>query len=442
MFNDRSDILFEKITVLTPSPEGGTTVLEDAFVAVSGGRITAVTTSREEAIAALPSPWISYSGRHRLLMPSFANAHCHLAMTMMRNTADDMLLQDWLFNNIFPREAKLRPQDVATGMELSLMELIRGGCSCVADMYFYPETVAETAARAGVRIDLCQDAKVSGPDGKTVPAPDQAAAFVKRWHQAENGRIRVSLLVHSIYLYEEWIYREMSDIAKDLGVGIQVHVSETAKEVEDCVAKYGCRPPEKLAREGIFDVPTLAAHCVWLNDEDRSVLSSHGVHAVHNPVSNLKLGSGVADVPAMLKSGINVALGTDGAASNNRLDMFGEMRTAALLAKGVACDPTRLPAADVLRMATINGFGAMGHVDAGIIAPGMLADLQVLRLDDENLWPPADPVAMVVYSAGRENVESVLCDGRFLLYKGELTTLDEDRIRHDALDSAQHLVLE
>lgn len=432
-------VLFEHIDVLTPRADGSAAVMKDVFVAVCGGRIAAVTPEAETAKAQLPPGYLSYSGKTRLMLPGFANAHAHLAMTLMRNTADDLPLHEWLFNNIFPREARLRAEDIVCGSALAMAELIRGGTPCMADMYFMPPLVADLAAEAGVRLNICCEGVSRSADGRTELLADSAAAFVSRYHRAAGGRLRVSMLVHSVYLYPEPAYRELAALAEALDIGVQVHISETRREVENCLTQCGVRPPQKLFEAGILDRPTVAAHCVWLDDADRELLTRQHVVCAHNPISNLKLGSGIADVPAMQRAGMSVALGTDGAASNNRLDLYGEMRTAALLAKGRQTDPTLLSAAEVFAMATLNGYRALGYEHCGIIEPGAEADLQILRMDDAGLCPDADPVSAVVYSAGRENVESVLCAGRFLLYKGELTVLDEERIRRAAAKSAVYL---
>lgn len=432
-------VLFEEIDVLTPRRDGSAEHLSDVFVAVRDGRIAAVTPDAAAAKALLPPGYLSYSGKDRLMIPSFANAHAHLAMTLMRNTADDLPLHQWLFENIFPREARLRASDIVCGSALAMAELIRGGTACMADMYFMPPLVADLAAEAGVRLNLCCDGVSRTAGGYTELLADSAADFVSRYHGAAGGRLRVSMLVHSVYLYPESAYRELAALAEALDIGVQVHISETRREVTDCLAQYGVRPPQKLFETGILDRPTVAAHGVWLDDADRELLARQRVACVHNPISNLKLGSGIADVPAMQRAGILVALGTDGAASNNRLDLYGEMRTAALIAKGCQTDPTLLSAADVFAMATLNGYRALGYEHGGVIETGADADLQILRLDDMGLCPHADPVSAVVYSAGRENVESVLCAGRFLLYKDALTVLDEEQIRWAAARSAVHL---
>lgn len=436
------DIVFEDITVVTTNEQGEMQVLPHHYVVVADGKIKAVEGKRDLLLDMISDRSLSYSGEGRVLMPSFANTHGHLSMSLLRNSADDLPLHEWLFDNIFPREEKLTAEAVRAGSELAMLEMIQGGTTCAADMYFIAEETAKAALDAGFRLNLCCEGKGVDSSGNSVVRAKEAEQFVQTFNGAGNGLLNVSLLVHSVYLYEEHIYRQLSDLAKELGIGIQVHVSETEKEVQDCLERYGLRPAEKLAAEGIFDVSAVAAHCVWLNESERSVLQNYKVSVAHNPTSNLKLGSGVADVPAMLRAGLNVTLGTDGAASNNRLDMYQEMRLAALLPKGVQRNPAILRAADVLTMATENGYKGLGFSNLGRIAPGMEADLQVIRLADINNLPTTEDDAVLsalVYSAGPENVESVVCQGRYLLYKNDFVTIDEEKVRHEAKKIAQIL---
>ncbi len=431
--------------VVTPDSDLGMDVLTHQYVAISKGAIKAVSADRKTACSALGDEFQTYAGENRVLMSSFANAHGHLPMTLMRNTADDLPLHDWLFNNIFPRESKLTEKEVYAGANLAMLEMVRGGTTCAADMYYYSEAVARAALEAGFRLNLCCEGKGENSAGEAVLKTGEAKEFVEQYDGAGEGLLKVSLLVHSIYLYEENMYRKLSGLAKRLGIGIQVHVSETKKEVQDCLRAYGMRPPEKLAAEGVFDVPTVAAHCVWLDRQDREILKLHNVTCVHNPVSNLKLGSGIADVQSMLDSGLKVALGTDGAASNNRLDMFQEMRLASLLPKGVFLDPVRMTAPNVLRIATKNGYEGLGFSQAGRVAPGMRADLQVINLTDANIQPtiyedePECVLSALVYSAGPENVESVYCDGRCLMHKNTFLTIDEEKVMAEALHAARRM---
>lgn len=434
-------LLFERILVLTPDDGEGMRVLPDHHVAVRGPLVAYVGPSREEARRCVEDTDLSVvDGRDACLLPSFANAHTHTAMTLLRNAADDKALHEWLFEDIFPREARLRPRDIQAGTRLGLCEMIRSGTTASADMYFLPDLTAEAVLESGFRMLLSVDAKEQDPGtGRRRLRPEDLERFLSQFEGAGDGRIRTALLVHSIYLYEPEIYPAMAEAARSLGTRIHVHVSETEREVRDCIDTYGARPPEILERFGLLDGPTLAAHCVHLDDADRAILSRHGVTAVHNPSSNLKLGSGFADVPAMQAAGIRVALGTDGAASNNTLDLYREVRLASFLAKGLYRDATRLPAARVLRMATCDGFEGIGFPRCGRVAPGCEADLQVVRFDHPSMQPEGDPVSALVYSADGGRVDTVVCQGRPLLWKGALTTLDEERIVAEARSSAAHL---
>jgi len=300
--------------------------------------------------------------------------------------------------------------------------------------------VVEAAATAGIRMNLCCEAKESDPSGRGMRMrPDRLEEFARLCRSTASGRIRPSLVIHSVYLYDAEVYPALSEMALSAGIPIHTHLSETAKEVEDCLAKYGCRPVEQMDRFGIFRVPCIAAHAVHLDDRDRRILASRPVTLVHNPSSNMKLGSGMADVCSMLDCGIPVALGTDGAASNNALDLFREMRLAAMIAKCRSFDASALPAQEVFRMATRTGMQAMGFNESGILAAGMKADLQLVDTTDVSLCPLGDPVSGVVYSAGSEIVDSLMVDGRMLMSRRELLTIDEERVRYEALRSAAHV---
>jgi 5-methylthioadenosine/S-adenosylhomocysteine deaminase len=437
----RTNVLFERIHVISPETSGGVFVMSDAYVAVREGLVVYIGGNRAGAVLALAGVgYETYDGRDRLLVPALANAHGHAAMTLMRNSADDLSLHDWLYGVIFPRETRLRPQDVRNGTQLALCEMIRSGTGTAADMYFFQDTVLEAFVASGARLDLSIDAKRKDATGTLVPAPEDLERFLGIARKDGDGRVAISLLMHSVYLYPDALYRQMAEIAEDLDVGVQVHVSETKREVKECLAKHGTTPPAYLEAAGFFRTPTLAAHCVHVTLDDLEILARNDVTVVHNPSSNLKLGSGIADIHAMQRSGIRIALGTDGAASNNNLDLFHEIRLAAFLAKGTTGEAATLDAASVLRMATVNGSVGMGFPGTGVIDVGKQADLIVLNADRASMTPLGDPMSAFVYSADASCVESLLVDGRILLYKGELTTLDEERIRAEALVSARHIV--
>lgn len=432
--------LFRHFTVLTPDRSGGVSVLTDHHVAVSDGRIVYCGPSEESARSFLPDDAEQYDGHGKLLMPAFANAHGHIAMTLMRNTADDLNLHDWLFNAIFPREERLTDDIVRKGTLLGLCEMIRSGTGAAADMYYFSDAVVQAVLDSGMRANVCCEGKSFNPkSGKTEPDSQAFDRFFREVDQAGGGRMRAALMIHSIYLYDEPLYKPLADMAHAAGAFIQVHVSETRREVEECVSRYGMRPPAKLASLGVLDGPVIASHCVHLNDEDRAILSRPHVLVSHNPSSNMKLGSGLADVPAMLQSGIRVGLGTDGAASNNTLDLYREMRLAAFIAKALHGDASALRATDVIRMATCDGMVGLGFTDSGRIETGCQADLQVLRLDHPSLTPLGEASAAIVYCGDGARVESLMVDGQFLMYKHEIRTLDEERILAESADAASKL---
>ncbi len=435
------DVLFERISVLSPDESGGAYALTDAYVAVRAGRIACVGFTRDHAAAAFDgAPHETYDGRDRILAPALANAHGHAAMTLMRNSADDLSLHDWLYNVIFPRETRLRAEDVRAGTRLALVEMVRSGTGAAADMYFFPDEVFEAFVEAGVRLNLCVDAKKKDAAGNPVLDAAELERFQRLARTAGRGLVVPSLLVHSVYLYPEPLYKEMADLAADLGAPVQVHVSETRREVRECQEKHGRTPPEFLRERGFFRTPTLAAHCVHLHGDDLRILAGPGITVAHNPQSNLKLGSGIADVHAMVRAGLRVALGTDGAASNNNLDLFRELRLAAFLAKGTTGEAATLGAPMALRMATVHGAAGMGFPDVGVLEAGHAADLLVLDCERASMTPLGDPMSAFVYSADASAVESVMVDGRWVMRKRELTTLDEERIRAEALSAAHHLV--
>lgn len=435
-----STVLFRKIHVVTPQPDGSHLVLQDACVAVALGRIQYVgpdeASARQVLAAATTGPVEVYEGARKILWPAMANTHGHIPMTLMRNQADDYVLHDWLFDHIFPRETRLTAQHVFNGTCLGLAEMIRGGIGTAADMYYFSDQVAEASLEAGMRLNVCCDGKSPGPDGRQHLDRSILDGFIQTWQGSGDGRIQIALLVHSIYLYEPYLYAELADAARSTGCFVQVHVSETAREVEECLAKYGCRPPRQLESFGLFAGPTIAAHCVHLNDDDRQILATHHVLAAHNPSSNLKLGSGIADIAALLTAGVPVGLGTDGAASNNNLSLYQEMRLASFLAKGTSGNAAFLPASQVVRMATLDGQRGLGFTDCGCIAVGWQADLQIVDADVPSMWPLGEPTAALVYSTEAANVESLMVAGCWLMRKRRLLTLDEERIKYEALKSA------
>ena len=433
--------LFRDISVIAPDHAKGVNCHDHWHVAVLGSRITYAGPKEAAARMSLgDTVQETLEGSGKILMPAFANAHAHTAMVLMRNAADDLNLHDWLFTVIFPMEDRLRREDVFNGTMLGIAQMIRGGIGACADMYYHVDATLEAASQSGIRMNLCCEGKqTDATSGKIRVQPDKLEAFRRSCLDAGHERIVPSLMIHSVYLYDGEAYPALSQMAHSAGIPIHTHVSETLKEVADCQTKYGRSPVAQLAHFGVFDGPCLAAHAVHLSDEDLAILAAKPVTLVHNPSSNMKLGSGMADVAAMLRSSIPVALGTDGAASNNSLDLYREMRLASFIAKCRSMDAAALPAATVFRMATVTGMHGLGFMESGHIEAGMKADLQLIDASDLSLCPLGEPVSAMVYSADASAVDSLMVDGRMLMRKRELLTIDEERVCYEAARSATHV---
>jgi 5-methylthioadenosine/S-adenosylhomocysteine deaminase len=432
--------LFSRIILISPTGPDTCTIMPEAWVAVRDGLIQYAGLSETDARQTLAGiNHETYSGSGKILLPALANTHGHLAMTLLRNQADDRNLQDWLFNVIFPRETRLNESVVHTGTLLGIAEMIRSGTGAAADMYYYSDAVAAAALETGFRLNFCCDTKTTAADGRSQVSPEILHRDLSQYHRHPSGLLRVSLLVHSVYLYDAAIYPELAETARSADCPVQVHVAETRREVEECLQKYGCRPPCQLEKFGFFQTPTIASHCVFLNDEDREILARNRVLAAHNPSSNLKLGSGIADLTAMLLAGMTVGLGTDGAASNNNLDLYREMRLASFLAKGSTGDAAAMPAGTILDMATRQGMAGLGFAGSGRIAAGCAADLQIVDTARPSMTPLGNPVSALIYSADSGCVESLMVDGRWLMRKRELLTLDEEKVIKEAETAARYL---
>ncbi|MEA4888228.1 MAG: amidohydrolase [Clostridiaceae bacterium] len=436
----KPSVLFKKITVVTPDENQIVKTMTEAAVSIINGKIAYCGQDEDEAIRIFAGyPYEICSGQDRILLPAFANTHGHMAMTLLRNQADDYALQPWLFQVIFPRENRLTHDIVACGSRLALAEMIRSGTGAAADMYYFQDAAAEAALDAGFRLNFCVDVKRQDPDGETIVDDQILSDQIRQYSRHPSGLLRVSMLIHSVYLYASDLYPILASLARQMDCPVQVHVSETEQEITDCLAKYHQRPACQLENFGFFATPTIAAHCVHLDDAERAVLARHSVLVAHCPASNLKLGSGVADLPAMIKAGIRLGIGTDGAASNNNLDLYKDMRLASFLAKGANRDAAVMPAADLLTMATSQGMSGLGFSHSGRIAAGMDADLQIVQTDRPEMVPQGNPVSALVYSADGAAVESLMVDGRWLMYKRELQTLDEERLIAEARQAAKIL---
>lgn len=384
-------------------------------------------------------------GRGKLCLPGLVNAHCHAAMTLLRGYADDMRLMPWLTEKIWPLEARLTGEDVYWGTLLACAEMLRAGITAFADMYFFMDEAARACADAGIRASLSVGMIAAGEGGGVAPDAwdklERAAEFCRRWEGAAGGRITTMLGPHAPYTCPPDFLRRVVEMAGELDVAIHIHLSETEGEVRRCRQEHGCSPVQLMEAVGLFSRPVLAAHCVHVDEADLSVLARMRGGVAHNPLSNMKLASGVAPVAAMLAAGVPVALGTDGAASTNALGLFEEMRACSLLQKVTTGDPTAMPAREVLELATVGGARALGlEGRVGLLAPGYAADLVLLRLDEPRLTPLHDPWSLAVYSAQDGDVDTVLVDGRVVVEGGRLLTVDEEEVRREAARRAAALV--
>lgn len=377
-------------------------------------------------------------GTGKLLIPGLVNTHTHLSMTLFRGIADDLPLDRWLNDHIWPAEARLNGDYCYAGALLGCIEMIRSGTTSFNDMYFYMDHVARAVEEAGLRCVISHGMIDLGDTEKMMAELRESRRIIKECHGMADDRIRVALGPHSPYTCSEELLKETAALADKNDLMIHIHVSETENEVSEVSRSHGMTPVEYLDEVGVLGPRTVAAHCVWLKDWEIDVLAERDVKVSHNPSSNMKLASGVSPVARLLQRGVNVSLGTDGAASNNNLDMFQEMKTASLLQKVNLEDPTALPAMDVFSMATLNGARALG-IDAGLIAPGKLADIVILNTRRPHLTPWRNPPSHTVYSASGADVDTVICDGRILLRDGELEVLEEKYVMELAEAAAAEL---
>lgn len=407
-------------------------VIEDGAVAVEGGRIVAVG-KRSDIVRRYAAREV-IDARGRAVIPGLINGHTHVPMTLFRGIADDLDLNEWLTKYIFPAEAKnVTESFVRAGTQLGLAEMIRGGTTTYCDMYYFEDAIAEETERAGVRGLLGETViDFPVPDNKTWPdAMRYTERYVARWKG--NKLITAAIAPHAPYTVSEAHLKEVRSFSDRTGAPVVTHIAETRKEVEDITRDHGASPVEYLARIGFLSLRTVAAHTVHITDNEIKLLRQYNVGCVHNPQSNMKLASGVAPIPQMLKEGVAVGLGTDGAASNNDLDMWEEMDTAAKLQKLTSNDPKVLPAEEALALATINGARAL-HMEGqiGSLEVGKRADIDIVDLDALNQTPRYNIYSHLVYATKAADVRTVVIEGRVVMRDRRLLTLNEALIKQRA----------
>ncbi len=404
-------------------------LIKDGAVAIENGEIIAVG-SRADILAEYDAKTI-IDGAGKALIPGFVNGHTHSAMVMFRGMADDLDLMTWLQNYIFPMEGRYVDEDlIEAGTSLACYEMIQSGTTSFVDMYFYPDVIAKVVDKCGLRATISTP-MIDFPSPGFNGWDDSYAAgvdFVKRW-KGKHSRITPALAPHAPYTVSEEHLRAAFETARELDVPISIHVAEDQAETNTIAEKYDTTSVQLLAGMGMLEQTTIAAHVVWPDERDIELLSGSKVGAIHNPTSNMKTGAGVAPIPALLDAGVHVGLGTDGAASNNDLDMWEEMRLAALIHKGVASDPTVMPAAVALKMATRGGAIAVGMGETGALQVGLRADMIQVSLDSARLTPLYDVVSQLVYAANSSDVVTSIVDGQLLMQDRKVLTLDEASIK-------------
>lgn len=372
-------------------------------------------------------------GKNKLVLPGLVNTHGHAGMSLLRGFADDLPLQEWLEQKMWPKEAQFTPEHVKWGSQLAAVEMIKSGTTTFVDMYDHMDETAKTVEESGMRGVLARGVIGLVSENEREKKLEEAARFASDWNGRANQRITTMMSPHAPYTCPPEYIEQIVEKAADLQLPVHIHMSETAREVQQNVDDYGTRPVEHLHRIGVFDHPTLVAHAVHITDEEMDILAEKDVKISHNPVSNLKLASGVAPVPTMLDKGLGVSLGTDSVASNNNLDLFEEIRLAAMLHKGMTYDATAIPAVEALKMATCQGAKAVFlNSPVGALKTGYKSDIITVSTDSPHFYPRTDWISHLVYSANGQDVQDVFVDGHSLMRNRIVQTLDEERICYEA----------
>ncbi|MEM2383679.1 MAG: amidohydrolase [Candidatus Bathyarchaeia archaeon] len=430
-----ADIVIRGCKVLTM---GRMDIIERGLIAVKDGEIIYVG-GEDEAPGFEANEVIN--GRGKIAMPGLINCHTHIAMTLFRGVAEDKELSVWLRETIWPLESKLRPSDVYYGALLGFIEMIKSGTTCLLDMYFYEDMVAKAAIESGIRCVLAPGIFDAGHKMLGRILLRKALRFVKEYHGMEGGRIYTMLGPHAVYTCSLDTLRRVSKKAMKHNIGVHIHLAESEKESINVRETYGKSEVELLRDIGLLRPNLVAAHCIHLSDQEISLMAKSGVKAVYNPVSNMKLSSGIPRVKDLLSAGLIVGLGTNGPASNNCLDMFETMKVSALLQKALYRDPRVLPARKVVEMATIDGAKVLGLNDIiGSIEVGKRADIILIDVNKPHLTPLHNIYAALVYSARGSDVDTVIVDGRVVMRGRVVETVDEQEVMEKAADISHDLL--
>ena len=417
-------MLFKNISILDENFE----VRQNMYVGVGAGIIEYIGTEAPEKDYGR-----TYEGRGRLLMSGFYNSHGHSPMSLMRGYGENMALQDWLNKKIFPFEDKLTSEAVYWATLLTMAESMRFGIVSTSDMYYFIDDMVRATSKAGMKANISRAIVNFGDeDVWKLPSMQEMKRTFEEYHNTEEGRIKMDVSIHAEYTSNPLAVREVSLYGKEVGARMHIHVSETESEHAECKRKYSLTPLQYFDSLGALDIPATAAHCVWIEGDDFDVLKEKNVTVASNPVSNMKLASGVCNVPELLKRDINVAIGTDSVASNNSLNFFEEMKVFAMASKMMYRDPTAVTPTQTLRAATRGGALGQGREDCGLIKEGFKADLIVLDIDTPNMYPVHDMKNNLVYSASGTDVLLTMVDGKVLYENGEYMTIDIEKTVREA----------
>ena len=424
-------MLFTKISLLDENYE----IQNDMYVGVKGDTISYIGKKKPEEDFGE-----EINGKNRLLMPGFYNAHAHSPMALMRGYGENLVLQDWLETKIFPFEDKLDSNAVYWGTMLCMAESLKYGIVSSSDMYYFIPDMVKAVYDSGMKANISRS--IANPMGipyDELPSIAEARESLK-YHGYADGRVLIDTSLHAEYTNNIETATRLAEFTKEAGAIMHVHCSETKFEHDECIKRYGKTPAQFLNDCGLFDGPALAAHCVWCEPDDLEIFAEKGVSVATNPMSNLKLASGIANVPAMMSRKINVAVGTDSVASNNSLNFFEEMKAAAALAKVRVKDPTVVTPKEVLMMATLNGAKAQGRTDCGTLAAGKKADMIMLRTDVPNMHPVHNMVNNLVYAGDSGDIVMTIVDGKILYNNGEYTTIDIEKTIFEAETATEKIL--
>jgi 5-methylthioadenosine/S-adenosylhomocysteine deaminase len=432
-----ADILIQDCTIVTM--DGKQPIIEKGFLAIKDKQI--MTVGRKPKASASIKAKETISGAGKVAIPGLINCHTHVAMTLFRGLAEDKTLDTWLRRTIWPLEAKLKRVNVYDGALLGCLEMMKSGTTCFADLYLHEDMVAQAVNKAGLRAVLAEGIIDAGDLERGEKTLKNSMRIAEKFNGYADDRVSIRLGPHALYSCSPRLLRDVREIAPGLKVGIHMHLAESLEAVESLKARYGLAEAELLEQIHFLDgLDVLAAHCIHLSESEMQILAERNVKVAYCPVANMKLGMGMPKISQFLKLGVTVGLGTDGPASNNSLDMFETMKIGTLFQKASYLDPTLLPAETVLRMATIDGAGALGlEKKIGSLEVGKRADIVLIDFDKPHLTPKHNLFANIVYSAHGSDVDTVIVDGNILMEKRKIRTLKEDEVMEKAQRTASNL---